>query len=52
MLPVGVEVEGSYSVSNAALIVVFLWLAILGVSLFIVCFSGVVHMSHSQPVAG
>ena len=52
MLPVGVEVGGSYSVSNPALIVVFLWLAILSFSLFIVFFSGVVHMSHSQSVAG
>ncbi len=32
------------------LLVVLFWLAFLSVSLFLVCFSGVVHMS--QPVAG
>ena len=33
-----------------AVLVVLFWLAFLSVSLFIVCFSGVVHKS--QPVAG
>ena len=44
------EVEGGYTFLYPFLLVVLFWLAFLGVSLFLVCFSGVVHMS--QPVAG
>ena len=40
---------GSYIVYPALLVVLF-WLAFPSVSLLLVCFSGVVHMS--QPVAG
>ena len=49
MLSLGVEDGGSYIVYPALLVVLF-WLAFPSVSLLLVCFSGVVHMS--QPVAG
>ena len=42
--------EFSYSFLYPALFVVLFWLAFPSVSLLLVCFSGVVHMS--QPVAG
>ena len=45
----GVGGGGSYTVFPALLVVLF-WLVFLSVSLFLVCFSWVVHMS--QPVAG
>ena len=41
---------GSYTFLYPALLVVLFWLAFLSVSLFLVCFLEVVHMS--QPVAG
>ena len=40
---------GAYTLHPALLVVLF-WIAFLSVSLFLVCFSGVVDMS--QPVAG
>ena len=40
----------SYTFLYPALLVVLFWLAFLSVSLSVVCFLGVVHMS--QPVAG
>ena len=44
------EGEGVIHLLVPALLEVLFWLAFLSVSLFLVCFLGVVHMS--QPVAG
>ena len=46
----GLCVGGSLTFLYSALLVVLFWFAFLSVSVVLVCFLGVVHMS--QPVAG